>query len=194
MSAALADDRALDPGFRPAAAADAPVLCALATQVYLDTYATGGIRPAMAREVQQHFSTSAWLAQLARPEVRIEVVERAGHLVAFSQLLLGERHALVGDAAAAELSRLYVQAPFQRRGVGRMLLDRAEALARAEGCATLWLTAWVGNARALAFYRRQRYRELGSTDHEFENERVENRLFARSLSEPQALDISARAG
>ncbi|MCE9658455.1 MAG: GNAT family N-acetyltransferase [Burkholderiales bacterium] len=194
MSAGRPDDRAPDLGLRPATAADAPVLCALATQVFLDTYATEGIRPAMAREVEQHFSTSAWLAELARPEVRIEVVERAGHLVAFSQLLLGERHPLVGNAPAAELSRLYVQAPFQRRGVGRLLLDRAEAVARSEGFATLWLTAWVGNARALAFYRRQRYRELGSTDYEFENERFENRLFARSLSEPRPLHNSPRAG
>jgi GNAT superfamily N-acetyltransferase len=178
---------------RPATAADALTLHALATQVFLDTYATEGIRPALAREVAQHFSTSAWLAQMARPEARILVVEHADHLVAFAQVSLGERHPLVGDAAAAELGRLYVQAPFQRRGVGRLLLGRAEALARSEGSTTLWLTAWVGNARALAFYRGQPYRELGSTVYEFEGERFENRLFARSLGEGQVSGISPDA-
>ena len=60
----------------------------------------------------------------------------------------------------------------------------------AEGSATLWLTAWLGNARALAFYRSQGYRELGSTIYAFEGERYENRLFAKSLLVP---DISRDA-
>ena len=40
---------------RAARAADAPCLGVLATQVFLDTYATGGIRPAVAREVLAAF-------------------------------------------------------------------------------------------------------------------------------------------
>ena len=45
----------------------------------------------------------------------------------------------------------------------------------------LWLTAWVGNTRALAFYASQGYEELGSTDYRFQGESFENRLFARRL-------------
>lgn len=175
---------------RPATAADLASLRALATQVFLDTYATDGIRAAVAREVEQAFSFAALQAELERADSRILLAEHAEHLVAFAQLGVGVGHALVGDATATELARLYVQAPFQRRGVGRRLLAAAEALARAEGSATLWLTAWVGNARALAFYRSQGYRELGSTIHTFEDEGFENRLFAKPLVGP---DISRGA-
>ncbi|MDQ2735271.1 MAG: GNAT family N-acetyltransferase [Pseudomonadota bacterium] len=101
--------------------------------------------------------------------------------MAFSSVVLGATHSLVTKCPAAELSRLYVQSPFVRRGVGKLLLRHAEALARAAGASTLWLTAWVGNTRALAFYAAQGYEELGSTDHEFENERFENLLFAKAL-------------
>jgi hypothetical protein len=107
MSGPLARARVTRPedgalAFRLATAVDALTLHALATQVFLDTYATEGIRPSLAREVAQHFSSAAWLAQMARPEARIVVVEQAGHLVAFAQLSLGQDHPLVGDAAAAE--------------------------------------------------------------------------------------------
>ena len=51
----------------------------------------------------------------------------------------------------------------------------------AQGAAVLWLTCWVGNARARAFYARQGYAELGSTDYAFEGERHENRVFAKTL-------------
>ena len=109
------------------------------------------------------------------------LAERRGFLVAFASVTLGATHSLLLRGSAAELSRLYVQPPFIRQGIGALLLRRGEALARAAGASTLWLTAWIGNARALAFYAGQGYEELGSTDHVFENERFENRLFAKAL-------------
>ena len=180
--AVRSNEGALQLSFRQAQAADALSLHALATQVFFDTYAIEGIRPALAREAEQKFSTSVLRELLERPASRIVLAEQNGHLVGFAQLRLGTGHALVEEAAAAELERLYVQAPFLRRGVGSLLLARAEALARDEGFATLWLTAWAGNARALAFYRSQDYEERGSTMYEIEGDSFENRLFARSLA------------
>ena len=166
---------------REAGKADALCLHALATQVFLDTYATEGIREAIAREAQQELSFAAFLEQLAAPPVRVLLAEHGGFLIAFASVTLSVTHSLVAKGPAAELSRLYVQSPFVRRGIGALLLRRAEALARAAGASTLWLTAWVGNARALSFYASQGYEELGATDHVFENERFENRLFAKAL-------------
>ena len=166
---------------REAGEGDALCLHALATQVFLETYATEGIREAIAREARTELSVTAFLEQLKDPRVLVLLAERNGFMVAFASVTLGAMHSLVAAAPAAELSRLYVQSPFIRRGVGTLLLRRAEALACAAGASTLWLTAWVGNARALAFYASQGYQELGSTDHEFENERFENRLFAKAL-------------
>ena len=168
----------------PAHATPTAALClhALATQVFLDTYATDGIREAIAREAQQELSVAAFLEQLSAPSVRVLLAERKGHLVAFASVSLGTTHALVATSPAAEMSRLYVQSPFLRQGVGSLLLRHAEAFARAAGASTLWLTAWVGNTRALAFYASRGYEELGSTDHEFEDERFENRLFVKALA------------
>ena len=166
---------------REACGADALCLHALATQVFLDTYATEGIREAIAREARQELSVAAFFEQLRTPSVRVLLAVHKGFLVAFASVTLDATHSLVAKGPAAELSRLYVQSPFIRRGIGALLLRHAEALAHAAGASTLWLTAWVGNARALAFYASQGYEELGSTDHEFENERFENRLFARAL-------------
>jgi diamine N-acetyltransferase len=168
--------------FRRANLSDALCLSALATQVFLDTYATEGIRAWLAREVQEHLSPSAMAELLANPGTEFLLAERSGHLVAFAQLAYSASHPLVVSERPAELERLYVQSPFTSRGVGTTLLQHTEASAVAHGAGTLWLTAWVGNHRALQFYTRQGYRELGSTSYTFEDESFENRLFAKHLA------------
>jgi diamine N-acetyltransferase len=170
-----------DVSLRLADGADAPCLSALARQVFLETYATSGVNLPLAREAEAQFSVSTLLERLREPCGRTTLAERSGHLIAFAEVMLGARHALLPPGPSAELTRLYVQAPFLRQGVGRQLLGRAEALASAGGASTLWLTAWVGNKRALAFYASQGYKQLGSTNHSFEGVVVENRLFAKAL-------------
>lgn len=170
--------------FRPAVDADALCLGVLGTQVFLDTYATDGIDPSMAREVLTLFSTDAMLEVMARANSRFIVAEREGSVIGFAQLLLGAVHELVEVRPAAELQRLYVQERFTGLGLGTALIQQAEELARREGARALWLTGWIGNTRALEFYRRRGYTELGSTPYVFDGEEYENRLFARELSTP----------
>jgi ribosomal protein S18 acetylase RimI-like enzyme len=167
--------------FRRAVEADTLTLSMLATQVFLDTYAIGGIRPSVAREVQAQLGPAAIETLLARADSCLIVAECAQHLVGFMQSTAGAQHELVAQRPSVELDRLYVQEPFTGRGLGKALLAQAETHAAAQGAAVLWLTCWVGNTRALAFYARQGYAEFGSIDYVFEGERHENRVFAKTL-------------
>jgi GNAT superfamily N-acetyltransferase len=166
---------------RPASPDDALCLGVLAMQVFLDTYATDGIRPAIAREALSAYAPEVYQRLLRAPATFILVAERQGHLLGLAQVTLGTRHPLVQAAAPAELDRLYVQQPFTGRGLGRLLLQAAERGAAARGAGTLWLTPWVHNHRARHFYAREGYADLGRTWFEFEGERHENRVLARPL-------------
>ncbi len=167
--------------FRPAVADDALCLGVLSTQVFLDTYAARGIRQALAREVLAQHSVASYEALLADAGTTILVAECAGHLVGFSQVGDGARHAMLSGVASSELKRLYVQEPFTGRGVGRDLLRHAEKAAAARGAETLWLTAWTGNLRALRFYPRRGYEDIGETVYMFEGESYPNRLFGKRV-------------
>jgi len=160
---------------------DALCLGVLATQVWLDTYATQGIRPLIAREVLQSFSTEAMAALLLKPGTALHVAEAEGHLLAFAQTTLGTPQALVPTARPAELDRLYVQEPFTRHGLGRQLLHAAEAWAADQGASGLWLTPWVHNTRARAFYAALGYADVGATGFTMEGETHENRVLWRPL-------------
>jgi diamine N-acetyltransferase len=166
---------------RQASLADALVIGVLGTQVSLDTYATQGIRPLLAREVLAHFSTDAIASLLVQPQTRFVLAEREDHLIGFVQLDFAERHELVSASPAVEVVRLFVQARFKGQGVGKALIAAACEQARGSGALSLWLTAWVGNTDALAWYRGQGWLERGPTDYVFEDEKFENRLFELPL-------------
>lgn len=170
-----------DTVLRDACADDALCIGVLATQVFLDTYATDGVRPALAREALAHFSTADTAVLLARADTRFIVAERNSHLLGFVQVTLGARHVQVEGRVTAEVVRLYVQRRFQGRHWGARLLQQAETLAAEQGATHLWLTAWVGNPRATGFYAAQGWRDVGSTDYVFEGEAFLNRIFVRDL-------------
>lgn len=167
---------------RAAVEGDALCLGVLGTQVFLDTYATGGIRPTLAREVLASFSRDACRAFIAAPGSVVCVAEANGHLVGFSHLALAARHELAPQGVQAELVRLYVQEPFTGRGLGGRLLRAAEASAVAAGGTVLWLTPWAENARALGFYARHGYADHGLSWYRFEHESYENRVLAKRLA------------
>jgi GNAT superfamily N-acetyltransferase len=169
--------------YRPAASPDALCLSVLAAQVFLDTYAIEGVRPAIAREVRQYLSEEACAAFLADPRRRTLIAEIAGHLVGFAQLTHDQSHAfLPPDTRAAELNRLYVQRPFLGKGIGKELLARSEALSAREGAEILWLTAWTGNTHALRFYEARGYQDVGGSVYTFEGDTYETRVFLKRLA------------
>jgi GNAT superfamily N-acetyltransferase len=162
--------------------ADALCIGVLAIQVFLDTYATQGVRPSIAREVLEQFTTEAVSAQLDRADTTFVVAEAAGHMLGFAQLTAGAGHPRVTSARAAELGRLYVQPRFAGIGIGRMLLRRAESLAAEQGAQVLWLKTWSENHRARVFYARQGYEDVGDTTYEFQGEQYENRVLRRDIT------------
>jgi len=169
---------------RPANATDALCIGVLGMQVFLETYAPDGIRPDLAREVLQTLSPETTAAALARADQRFIVAERAGHLLGFAHWRPGAAHAGVQAQAPAELFRLYVLQRFAGSGLGTRLLRAAEDAAAATGADTVWLTAWSGNTRALAFYPRRGYADVGATAYLIEGIAYENRLFMRRLVAP----------
>ncbi|TAG00480.1 MAG: GNAT family N-acetyltransferase [Burkholderiales bacterium] len=170
------------PTLRIATPADSLCLSALAIQVFLDTYARDGIRPALAREALTTFSHTEFDRAIADPNTCVVVAELNAHRVGFAQITLAAEHELAPRGAQSELLRLYVQEPFTHQQIGSKLLSEAESVAAAHGAAVLWLTPWVHNHRALAFYARRGYQDHGLTYFTFEGESHANRLFAKHLT------------
>lgn len=54
-----------------------------------------------------------------------------------------------------EVERIYLLPEGQGFGVGKLMLDKAKAVAREEHYTCLWLGVWEENDRAISFYKRE---------------------------------------
>ncbi|XVJ45718.1 N-acetyltransferase family protein [Pseudomonas sp. UBT] len=160
---------------------DALCIGVLGMQVFLDTYATQGIRSSIANEALQAFAPQTIAQLMAQPDISLVVAESNGHLVGFAQVKLTASHSMIKASDVAELQRLYIQERFTGLGIGYQLLQAAEHRAKLGGASLLWATVWEGNERALGFYPRRGYEVLGSPTYTFQGETHGNRLFGKAL-------------
>ena len=166
---------------RSATPADAQTIAALAIQVFLDTYATEGVRPDLAGEAFVEYAPAAFAERLVDSARRFVLAEQDTALVGFAEWITTSLPAPAGSLSGVQLVRLYIQPRFQRSGLGKRLLLATEAAASSLGRSALWLTTWDGNHRARAFYAAVGYEDVGATSYSYEDRVYANRVFAKSL-------------
>ncbi len=177
ITSAAPDD--IETVFRRGTDDDALCVGVLAVQVFLDTYATAGIRPDLAREALITCGVEAVRIRLESANTQFILAERNHHLVGFAELAIGGALPDESLAGGIEVVKLYVQRHFKRLGIGAGLLGHAESIAAANYGECLWLTAWAENANALRFYAARGFADIGETEHVFEDKSYENRLLVR---------------
>ena len=141
---------------------DADRLAVLATQVWLHTYATGGVTADIAEYVLRELTPERYLAVLGDPTCQVLVAASGESLVGLAVVKFGVP-CPAGDYSSVELQTLYVQEHFVGCGAGKSLLRAAQTEARQRSNGVLWLTVNAKNARAVAFYAHQGYTKVGTT-------------------------------
>ena len=127
---------------------------------------------------QQALEALQWRASLGNPDDRdallanpdaialpveqiidghVFVAEHAGVIVGFAVVLPREN-------GGAELDGLFVEPDVWKQGLGRLLVERCVAVARARGAAALHV---IGNAHAAGFYRTCGFELLGTAETRF---------------------------
>jgi len=166
---------------RRGTAADAPVLAPLARETFFDTFASTNDAGDMAIHLERAYGVPQQTAELIDPAVITLLVDEGGQTVAYAQVRTGHVPDCVSGAAPIELWRCYVQRQWHGRGIAQALMARVVAAAAAAGAQTLWLGVWERNHRALAFYRKCGFVDVGEHVFMFGSDPQTDRVMARSL-------------
>jgi ribosomal protein S18 acetylase RimI-like enzyme len=128
--------------------ADIDSLCALAAEIWRAHY------PAIISVAQieymlaQRYAPAVLRDELPRGDLWWDKLVVNGRLAGFASYFMTRK------AGEMKLDKLYVHPDHQRKGYGRMLLDRAVTIARAYGCETLVLAVNKQNRNAIAAYEK----------------------------------------
>jgi ribosomal protein S18 acetylase RimI-like enzyme len=154
---------------RRALPADAAALAAFAIRTFRESYTGMNREEDMEAYIAEAYGLPQQTDELSRPDMATLIAEDAAEdaeegsrLAAFAQLRRHEPPPCVTGEAPVELMRFYVDRPWHGRGLAQRLMEEARAAARALGGRTLWLGTWERNSRALAFYKKCGFRDVGS--------------------------------
>jgi diamine N-acetyltransferase len=162
---------------REAVVGDAECIAVLGATVWINTYAADGIRRDIGSYIRAEFSVDRIATLIADPTSHLVVAERSGHILGYAHAIQGA----VCPASAnhrAELVNLYVLETFTGGGVGTQLLRESEGFAGARG-EQLWFSVNAENIRAIRFYSRRGYRDVGEKHFDLGSERYKNRVFVQ---------------
>jgi diamine N-acetyltransferase len=155
----------------------------LAREVFAATYGTAIEAGALARYLSKAFSEATLTAELAKPEAQVWGAWVGERLVGFSQVLRSETPECVRDKEALEVARLYVAKAYQGTGVAGQLMAETIEAAPQQRKGSLWLYVWERNERAVKFYRKWGFEQVGEADLSFEGMRFHDLILQR----PRAL-------
>ena len=149
---------------RPALTTDADVVACILQRIFTQTYAAAIPPDTLRRYLTQEFSPATLALKLAAPYALNLIAEVNGEVIAFSRVEPQPLPHQPAQASTAELTKLYVDADFHGRGIAAQVLARTVAAAQERGWRTLWLCVWEHNPRAIAFYRKHGFAEVGHTE------------------------------
>ncbi len=151
---------------RPATLDDVDLLRHLGATTFRETYRTISDPREVDEYADHHFTAAQVEAWFRRPCARTLLASVGGTPVGYAHVRNAKVPACVADRKAVELSRLYLLASAQGTGVGAALIAAAIGEVAALGGKTVWLGAYDRNVKALAFYARRGFVQVGT--HEFE--------------------------
>jgi len=182
---------------RAATPADAPALALVGAATFLEAYTWMLPGPDIVANCAEHHTPAAYAKYLAQPTTRITLALTGAEVpVGFTLVCAPELPADVTLPGDFELKRIYLFSRFRSSSTpvldangqvipglrgGQALLNAAIADARSLGALRLLLGTNGGNQRAIAFYRRNGFQEIGTRTFVVGNKCCCDLVFARML-------------
>jgi diamine N-acetyltransferase len=142
--------------------ADAAALADLAARTFRETFESDNSPEDMAAHLALAYGVPQQTGELSDPAYITLLLEDEAHLAAFAQVRQNETPACIPEGPAVELYRFYVDRPFHGQGLAQRLMTAVRETARDLGAHILWLGVWENNSRAIRFYTKCGFRDVGA--------------------------------
>lgn len=171
---------------RRATPVDSGLLAEIGARAFFDSFAADNTPENMAAYLAASFSPDKQAAELADPRGLFLIAEVDGPLRAagYARLREGPPPGIRSGQRPIEIVRFYALKEWIGQGVGAALMLACLAEAERRGCDAIWLDVWEHNPRAIAFYRRWGFAEVGAQAFQLGDDRQTDILLQRPVTLP----------
>jgi ribosomal protein S18 acetylase RimI-like enzyme len=142
--------------------ADAAALASFAARTFAEAFGAQNSPDDLRAHQAETYGAEIQGRELASPDFITLLAERDGELVGYTQLRRGKVPPCVTHDSPIEILRFYVDKPAQGTGAAQQLMRAAFDAARESGARHVWLGVWEKNPRAIAFYMKAGFVDVGS--------------------------------
>ncbi len=173
---------------RQADVSDVVALRELALRTFYDTFADSSNPDDMVAYMRDALSLERVRDELAMSNNLFLMLNLAGADApeGYAKLCAGEAEPCVSGANPVELGRLYVDKDAIGKGCGSALMQAALNICAKLHGDTLWLGVWEHNHRAIAFYKRWGFEQVGTHAFMLGQDRQTDWIMQRAVSETLA--------
>ena len=166
---------------RRATLTDLAAYAELARRTFSETYRDSHDAGVLARHVAATFTDERLRADLEDEGRTVLAVTVGPEWVAYAVLARSSAPPEVAGERPLEIARFYVASPWHGRGVAAPLMAATLDAARRQGGDAAWLCAWEHNPRALRFYYRQGFEQVGRATYVFDGQPEDDYLLTVAL-------------
>lgn len=149
------------PTLRKATISDAKQLAQLAERTFRETFAAMNTPEDMELHAQSSYSEEIQASEISNPQMVTFLSEDNHRLVGFAQLKRGNAPSCVLAQSPGEIQRLYVVEDWHGKGVAQDLMKACLEELQGQGADVVWLGVWERNPRAISFYQKFGFVEVG---------------------------------
>ena len=161
---------------------DAEELAAFAARTFEETFSAENNPDDLQTHLNTNYGVEQQTAELADPNVVTILVRIDRVLTAYAQVRRSSPPPCVTQASAIELHRFYVDRRAHGTGLASVLMKEVHKATQELGGNHIWLGVWERNARAIAFYGKMKFVDVGSQYYMVGPDRQLDRVLVTSVS------------
>ncbi len=132
--------------------------------------------------LNENFSISKTRQHLNNPNIHYYIIYVDGLPVGYVKLVVNASQEHVASQNKVQLERIFILNDFIPLKIGQQLLEHVEEQARALQLDTMWLSVYIKNNRAIRFYEKNNFKNVGELNFTVSGKSYENIVFSKALT------------
>ena len=131
--------------------------------------------------LNEKFSVSKTKQYLDNPNIVFYIIYADDLPVGYAKIVVNAKNENVTSQNSCQLERIFIQNDFIFLKIGKQLLDYVEEQVRKLNLDTMWLTVYIKNKRAIRFYEKNEFINVGNINFSVSGKEYDNIVFSKHI-------------